>query len=73
MARMAVQDPTLMDRVMEVAVQIPVFKAKAIRADTINIIIRGISSRLVIRVTCHGFVTADVLEKGLTRGAIATG
>ena len=23
--------------------------------------------------TCRGFVTADVLEKGLSRGAIATG
>ena len=25
------------------------------------------------QVNCRGFVTADVLEKGLSRGAIATG
>ena len=42
MARMAVQYPALMVQVMEVAVQILVFKAKAIRAVTINRIIRGI-------------------------------
>ena len=52
MARMAAWDPVLTVRVMEVAVQIPVFKAKAIRLVTTNRIIRGISSSsLVIRVT----------------------
>ena len=28
---------------------------------------------LLVRTGCRGFVTADVLEKGLSRGAIATG
>ena len=52
MARTAVQVPALMVRVLEVAVQIPIFKAKAIRVTTTNRIIRGISSSgLVIRVT----------------------
>ena len=52
MAQMAARDPILMVRVMEVAVQIPVFKAKVIRVVTANRIIRGISSSsLVIRVT----------------------
>ena len=51
-ARMAVQGPALMVRVMEAAVQVPVFKAEAIRVVTANRIVRGVSSSsLVSRVT----------------------
>ena len=52
MARMAAQDPALTDLVLEVAVQTPFFRAKAIKVVLINSLVKGISSSsLVIRVT----------------------
>ena len=51
MGRAAAQVPALTVWVTVVAILIPVFKAKAIRVVTINRIIRGIRSSLVIRVT----------------------
>ena len=50
MARMAVQDPALMDLVLEVAVQDLVFRAKAIKVVLISNLAKRISSSsLVIR------------------------
>ena len=34
---------------------------------------RGCALDVLCSPPCHGFVTTDVLEKGLSRGAIATG
>ena len=50
MARMAVQDPVLMDLGLEVVVQALVFRAKAIKVVLISNLAKGISSNsLVIR------------------------
>ena len=50
MPRMAVQDPVLMDLVLEVAVQALVFRAKAIKVVLISNLAKGItSSSMVIR------------------------
>ena len=50
MARMAVQDQALMDLDLEVAVQVLVFRAKAIKVALINNLAKGINnSSLVIK------------------------
>ena len=52
MARMAVQDPSLMGMALVAAVQVLVSRAKAIKVVSINSLVKGInSSNLVIRVT----------------------
>ena len=48
MARMAVQDPVLMDLGLEVVVQALVFRAKAIKAVLINNLTKGISSSSLV-------------------------
>ena len=45
---MAVQDPALMDLDLEVAVQVLVFRAKAIKAVLTNNLAKGISSSSLV-------------------------